>query len=71
MWRVRTFLKGTIAGLLGLIVVAATPPAIAAEKVTVAVFPSVSALPFYVARERGYFAAEGIDAEVASCSRIR
>lgn len=36
---------------------------VAAEKVKVAVFPSVSALPFYVARERGLFAAEGIEAE--------
>jgi NitT/TauT family transport system substrate-binding protein len=60
MSRISSWLQATIAGLL---VVAVASPAMAVEKVTVAVFPSVSALPFYVARERGYFAAEGIDAE--------
>jgi hypothetical protein len=43
MLRITSWLRGTIAGLFA---VASASPAIAAEKVTVAVFPSVSALPF-------------------------
>ena len=38
-------------------------PATAADKVKIGVFPSSSALPFYVAQERGYFKDAGIDAE--------
>lgn len=37
--------------------------ALAADKVKIGVFPSSSALPFYVALERGYFRDAGIDAE--------
>jgi NitT/TauT family transport system substrate-binding protein len=48
---------------LGALALSATNPSLAAEKVKVAVFPAVSALPYYVARERGLFAAEGIEAE--------
>jgi NitT/TauT family transport system substrate-binding protein len=35
----------------------------AADKVRVGVFPVSSSLPFFVAQERGYFAAEGIETE--------
>jgi NitT/TauT family transport system substrate-binding protein len=56
-------LGGAIVMALGVFATTATAPSLAAEKVKVAVFPSVSALPFYVARERGLFAAEGIEAE--------
>ena len=52
-----------IAVLLGTLAALPAVPGLAAEKVKVAVFPSVSALPYYVARERGLFAAEGIEAE--------
>ena len=52
-----------IAVLLGTLAALPAAPGLAAEKVKVAVFPSVSALPYYVARERGLFAAEGIEAE--------
>jgi len=34
-----------------------------AEKIKVATFPSASSLPFFVARERGFFAEAGIEAE--------
>ena len=37
------------------LVMAATSPASAADKVRVGVFPVSSALPYFVALERGYF----------------
>jgi NitT/TauT family transport system substrate-binding protein len=52
-----------IAAFAGLASAASPVAAQDVAKVKVAVFPSVSALPYYVARERGYFAAEKIDAE--------
>ncbi len=52
-----------------LAVLAAMPlAALAADKVRVGVFPSSSALPFYVALERGYFKEADIDAEAVTFS---
>ena len=36
-------------------------PALAADKVNVGVFPVSSALPYFVALERGYFKDQGIE----------
>jgi NitT/TauT family transport system substrate-binding protein len=41
----------------------ACAPAFAADKLKIAVFPATSALPFYVAQERGFFKEVGIEAE--------
>ena len=42
----------------------ALDPAAAADKITVGSLPFVSASPVFIAKERGYFAAEGLDVEV-------
>jgi NitT/TauT family transport system substrate-binding protein len=42
----------------------AVGPAAAADKITVGSLPFVSASPVFIAKERGYFAAEGLDVEV-------
>ena len=42
----------------------AVNPALAADKITVGSLPFVSASPVFIAKERGYFAAEGLDVEV-------
>jgi NitT/TauT family transport system substrate-binding protein len=48
--------------MLGALALPAVARAQAAERVRVAVFNVSSALPYYVAAERGFFAAEGIEA---------
>lgn len=52
------FAAAAIAGLIG------AGGAEAADKVKVGVFPVSSALPYFVALERGYFKEQGIDAEM-------
>lgn len=56
-------MKKKLASLvLGLLVLGA-PLAHAADKVRVAIFPLATALPYWVAQQRGYFKAENIDPE--------
>jgi NitT/TauT family transport system substrate-binding protein len=54
--------KIVFAALVGAVLFGA-PLASAQDKVRVAVFPSLSALPFFVARDRGFFKEVGIEAE--------
>ena len=49
--------------LAGLAMALAAAPALALDKIKVGVFPVVSALPYYVAVERGYFREQGIETE--------
>ena len=46
-------------GLLCALLVAA--PVLAAQKITVAVLPFVSSAPLFIAKDKGYYAAEGLD----------
>jgi NitT/TauT family transport system substrate-binding protein len=46
------------------VALSATLPASAQDKVTVGVFPVSSSLPFFVARDRGYFKEENIEPEM-------
>jgi NitT/TauT family transport system substrate-binding protein len=57
----RNFWCGIVALTLALSV---TLPAAAQDKVTVGVFPVSSSLPFFVARDRGYFKEENIEPEM-------
>jgi NitT/TauT family transport system substrate-binding protein len=52
---------GVFASLLAALLVVLTTTAKAADQVKVGVFPVSSALPFFVAVERGYFAEQGIE----------
>ncbi len=52
-----------VAALLPALLLALTSPALAADKVRIGVFQSSSALPYYVALERGYFKEAGIEPE--------
>lgn len=59
-------MKHILAGLvLGLIAIVA-PQAQAADKVRVGIFPLATALPYWVAQERGYFKAENLEPEPAN-----
>lgn len=59
-------MKHLLAGLvLGLIAIVA-PQAQAADKVRVGIFPLATALPYWVAQERGYFKAENLEPEPAN-----
>ncbi|MDE2228769.1 MAG: ABC transporter substrate-binding protein [Alphaproteobacteria bacterium] len=53
-----------ILGALGLLGGLAASPATAADKVTVGVFPVSSSLPYFVARDRGFFKEENIDTDM-------
>ena len=48
----------------------ASPAAMAGEKLSIMLdwFPNVDHLPLYVAREKGYFAAQGLEVEIISPS---
>lgn len=59
----REFVKLTTAGLAGFSAGLAPHVARAADLVKVGVFPSSSALPYYVALRRGYFKEAGIETE--------
>jgi NitT/TauT family transport system substrate-binding protein len=54
-WRLLTLLCGLLAGAAN---------AVAAEKLTIGVLRLASSAPVFIALERGYFAAEGLDAEL-------
>lgn len=56
-WR-RTLALGAFAALI------AADPAIAAEHVKIGVVRSLGGAPVFVAKEKGFFAAEGLDAEI-------
>lgn len=56
-------IRRTLVAALCTLVVAAPLASHAQDKVRIGVFPSSSALPFYVAQERGYFKDAGITAE--------
>jgi NitT/TauT family transport system substrate-binding protein len=52
---------GVLGALLTVVLATLAPDAKAADQVKVGVFPVSSALPFFVAIERGYFAEQGIE----------
>jgi NitT/TauT family transport system substrate-binding protein len=60
---IRLFRTAVLAGA-ALLTLAAGQNALAADKVKIGVFPVSSALPYFVAVERGYFKEQGIDAEM-------
>lgn len=49
--------------IVAILLLIASFPAAAQDKVRVAVFPAISALPYFVALERGYFKEAGIETE--------
>lgn len=59
-------MKHLLAGLALGLIVAAMPQAQAADKVRVGIFPLATALPYWVAQERGYFKAENLEPEPAN-----
>jgi len=54
----------TVLAALALLVLVASPPAVAQEKVTVGALRFVSSGALFVAQEKGYFRAEGLEAEL-------
>ncbi len=60
----RHILKAALLATAALATSLWTAGAMAADKVKVGVFPVSSALPYFVAAERGYFKEQGIDAEM-------
>ena len=62
--RMKLMIK-TAAAILMLVVLAARPaPSLAADKVSVGVFPLSSSLPYFVALEKGFFKEENIEPEM-------
>jgi NitT/TauT family transport system substrate-binding protein len=53
-----------LAALAGLVAVAAPAPAAAADKIRLCALRFVSSAPLFIAADKGYYAAEGLDAEL-------
>lgn len=68
--RLRAFRTAAIGILLGAQVVGLAATASAQDKIRVGMLPVSSALPFYVAQDMGYFAAEKIQAEAVTIPSI-